>query len=162
MDLSAVIADVLTRAITQIREQALPVYTFALYFDHESEAISVCVDTEENSARSVLSENAYNTKNFHRAVADGDLHMATLWQANIGRSLSLGDFALINAARTDIPGIEQGENLFATMLKAVVAAETEVSRLSPSPSKLLFACSGVANEVEYVWSLASVGSCGRQ
>jgi hypothetical protein len=155
MHLPTVIAEVLSHAIIQIRERALPVYTFALYFDHESEAISVCVDTEENSARTVLSMNAYNTKHFHRAVSDGDLKMAKLWQASLGRSLSLGDFALVNAGRTELPGVEQDELLFATMLNALVAAELEVSKLAPAPRKLIFACSGVANEVEYVWSAAS-------
>lgn len=88
--------------------------------------------------------------------------MATLWQANVGRSLSLGDFAVVNAARTDMPGVQQDGNLFAAMLKAMVALEVEVSKLAPSPDKLLFACSGVANEVEYVWSLASDGRCGNR
>ncbi len=115
----------------------------------------MCVDTEENSVRTVLSINAYNARHFHRAVSDEDLKMAKLWQASIGRSLSLGNFALVNAGRTEVPGVEQDERLFATMVKALVAIEAEVSKLAPSPSKLIFACSGVANEVEYVWSAAS-------
>jgi len=45
------------------------VYTFALYHDHESAAVSVCVDTEANSRRVVAHTNRYNMKHFTE-VAD--------------------------------------------------------------------------------------------
>ena len=94
---------VLAEAIAVVRREHVRVFTFAFYHDHESHAISVCVDTEESSKRLVASSNAYNQKYFWPAIEKGDLEDAALWTANIGRSLSLGDFAFVNLARTDLP-----------------------------------------------------------
>lgn len=93
---------VLADAIERVRTVGVSVYTFALYFDHESPAISVCVDTIEKSQATVASINAYNSKYFHKAISSGDLKGAALWQSNIGRSLSLGDFHLVNVGRLDL------------------------------------------------------------
>ena len=43
------IEKVIDQALFEARSRNVPVYTFALYYDHESPAISVCVDTEEQS-----------------------------------------------------------------------------------------------------------------
>ena len=155
MHLPSIIDEVLTKAIAECTIKALPVYTFALYFDHESAAVSVCADTRENSERIAASINKYNTKHFHRLIYDGDLKNATLWQANVGRSLSIGDFTAVNLARTEFEGIEQNESFFLYLVRGLVARESEILALAPSPRLVVFACSGLANEVEYVWSAAS-------
>ena len=147
--------EVLNAAIAEVAARELPVFTFALYFDHESEAISVCVDTEENSARTVAAINSYNARHFHRALADGDLKMAELWQANIGRSLSLGDFALVNVARREMPGAEQSDAFFLLLMRKLVVREREIAALCLERERLVLACSGVASEVAYVWSANS-------
>jgi hypothetical protein len=56
--------DVLTRAIAGVRAKKIPVYTFAFYHDHESAAVSVCVNTKSNSARVVASANALPRRPF--------------------------------------------------------------------------------------------------
>lgn len=153
MDESHVFASVLQSALTEVKAKGTPVFTFALYHDHESEAISVCVDTEESSNRSVLSTNNYNMKYFMSAVKSGDLKSASLWQANIGRSLSLGDFTLVNVARTEIPRVTADEKFYVSLVQALVAVQDQVVALSPNPERLVFACSGPDDEVAYVWSL---------
>jgi hypothetical protein len=155
MQLSALIDEVLTDAIAESAAKKVPVYTFSLYFDHESAAISVCIDTRENSDRVAASINTYNTRHFHRSIADGDLAMAALWQAIVGRSLSIGDFTVVNSARREVEGIELNETLFLHMVRGLVARERDVLALAPSPESVVFACSGVNNEVAYVWSAAS-------
>ena len=155
MPLSDTIASVLRNAIAHLAERAIPVFTLALYFDHESSAVSVCADTEESSIRLVASMNKYNTQHFHNAVSAADIKMASLWQANIGRSLSLGDFAVVNLCRTELPGIAQDDTLFLTMVQGLVAVEADVLSLAAAPEKLLFVCSGKDNEVAYVWSANS-------
>src|SRR3712207_5236771 len=105
-------AEVLSNAIEEVRERRTPVYTFALYHDHESAAVSVCVDTEENSLRPVAKSNAYGIKHFAKAVAAGDLKSAALWNANTGRSLSLGDFALVNVARVGLGDVTAGKGFY--------------------------------------------------
>ena len=143
---------VITAAVSELRAKAFPLFTFALYFDHESEALSVCADTEENSARTVASINQYNARYFHQYVAAGDASMAKLWQANAGRSFSLGDFSLVNVARVSTPGIQQTEQFFISLVQALVAHEAAVLALAPIPERVLFACSGVSDEVALVWS----------
>ncbi len=145
--------DVLESALREIESSGLPVFTFAMYHDHESGAVSVCADSEENSARAVASMNAYNAKYFGPAVAKGDLKDAALWQANVGRSLSLGDFAIVNAARTDIGEVPVDDLFYVLMAQAVVAIQDRVAALAPQPDKLVFACSGADDEVALVWAM---------
>jgi len=64
--MDAIVADVLDRAIAEVRSRGIAVYTFALYFDHESPALSVCVDTAANSARTVKGEAAKQRKQTKR------------------------------------------------------------------------------------------------
>jgi hypothetical protein len=150
---SALFAEVLSNAIREVRERGIPVYTFAFYHDHESAAVSVCVDTEANSLRSVAKSNAHGIKHFAEAVAAGDLKSAALWNANTGRSLSLGDFALVNVARTNLEGIKPGKGFHLAMVRALWERQQQVAELSPASERLLFCCSGAREEVEYIWSL---------
>lgn len=144
---------VLQHALFEVKAKAISIFTFAFYHDHESETISVCVDTETNSEKTVLSMNSYNMKYFLRAVANEDLDDASLWQANIGRSLSLGNFTLVNVARTDIDNKNVNDHFYVLMLKAMVAIQDQVAALSLNPARLIFTCSGAKDEVAYVWSL---------
>lgn len=144
-------ADVLSRAIAEIRTAGTPVYTFAFYRDHESAAVSVCVDTKQNSARTVASMNEHGMRYFAEAVANGDLETASLWNADTGRSLALGDFTMVNVAQTDLGGIRLGDDFYLKMIRAVMACEAEVAALAEVKGELLFCCSGPKDEAEYVW-----------
>jgi hypothetical protein len=151
---ASLIENVLRQAVAEVALSGTEVFTFALYFDHESSALSVCVDTEVNSAKTVAQINRYNAKYFHQAVGAADLKMAELWQANAGRSLSLGDFALVNVARTDVPPSAVNEQFFLGLVEELVRVEDRVVQLAPTPEKLVFACSSANEEVAYVWSAA--------
>lgn len=144
---------VLRAAIAEVKSKNISVFTFAFYHDHESDAVSVCVDTEENSVRSVQSMNKYNLRYFLKAVAEGNFQHASLWQANVGRSLSLGDFAMVNVARADIEEFVIDERFHLSMVKALVAVQNEIATLSSNPERLLLSCSSENSEVGYVWSL---------
>ena len=144
---------VLKAAIAEVKSKKISVFTFAFYHDHESGAVSVCVDTEENSARTVHSMNKYNLRHFHKAVAAGNLQQASLWQANVGRSLSLGDFVMVNVARADIEELVIDKQFHLSMVQALVHVQDEIATLSSNPELLLLACSSENSEVGYVWSL---------
>lgn len=146
-------ADVLARAIKEVAKRAIPVYTFAFYHDHESGAVSVCVDTETNSQKKVRETNDFNMKYFAKAIGQGNLEDAALWQANIGRNLSLGDFVLVNLARTDIKSLHPNKSFYLKMVRSLIEQQTEITRLAQSPELLLFCCSGPDDEVKYVWSV---------
>jgi len=144
---------VLSRAFAELDVDPVPVYTFALYHDHESEAVSVCVDTEENSRAVVAAINRYNAKYFLSEIKAGSLKGASLWQANVGRSLSLGDFARVNLARTSLDGLVTDAGFYLEMGRAVCSAAQRVAARSPDPSRVVFACSGENDEVALVWAL---------
>jgi hypothetical protein len=145
--------DVLSGAIPEVRVAGIDVVTFALYHDHESSAVSVCVDTEASSARLVRSQNAFNTRYFADAVTKGDLRTAALFQANVGRSLSLGDFELVNVARTDLNGIRPDEGFYLSMIRSLRRREGEIARLARDPQRLLFCASSADSEVGYLWTM---------
>lgn len=145
--------DVISQAIADIRKARLRLYTFAFYHDHESSAVSVCADTAESSASSVTLGNAFNSKYFVGAVDNGDLKEIGMWKANHGRSLSLGDFAMVNVARTDLEhGVKTGKDFYLSMIRAVIAREADIMALAQHPEHLIFCCSGPKAEVAFVWS----------
>jgi hypothetical protein len=143
---------VLGDAISELRLRQTDVYTFALYFDHESSAMSVCADTIENSAITVRQTNNYNRKYFDPTVESGDLQAASLRSANIGRSVSLGNFVVKNLARTQVARADIGEEFYRGMLRALMQAEDKVVTLSSNKNTLLLCCSGPSDEVEFYWS----------
>ena len=114
------IDEIVAQALAEAETKNIPIYTFALYYDDEFLALSVCIDTQENSLRAVKSMNAYSAKYFLHAIASGDLKSAALWNANGGRSFSLGDFVLVNLARTDVAGPKDDPGLFQDLLQALV------------------------------------------
>ena len=152
MTSDSLFVDVVDRALAEVRRRSIRIYTFAFYHDHESSAVSVCVDTQDNSERVVRGINAYNSKHFFKAVEARDLKMAALWQANTGRNLSLGDFTAVNLARTDLPEDLRGVD-YCAMVRAVMVRHEEVRLQSLDPSVTLLACSGPEEEVALVWSL---------
>ena len=152
MPTSTVFAEVLDAALAKLRAKAVPVFTFAFYHDHESAVVSVCVDTAENSGRKVAAVNKYNIRHFQKAVSEGDLNSASLWQANIGRNLSLGDMALVNLAKPTWRGRSGWPVLPFNGAGSDGRAEPG-GMLAPEPERLIFSCSGPESEVAYVWSL---------
>jgi hypothetical protein len=142
---------VIQKALKVAQAQSVPIFTFAFYFDHESSAVSVCIDTEDNSHRVVQRTNAYNSKHFHTSIAAGDLRHAAMWQANVGRNLSLGDFALVNLARTDVQ-LPVDADFFLGMVRAVVRNQAAIEQQSADPVRLCLCSSGANDEVALVWS----------
>jgi hypothetical protein len=148
----SLLSGVLDNAISELRRDPIALYTFAFYFDHESLAVSVCADTADNSKRVVEKMNRPNNKYFTRAVQSGDLVEAALWQANTGRSLSLGDFSRVNIARRDLNDIDLGADFHLLMVRALLDRTADILKLATDPTTLLFACSTADDEVGLVWS----------
>jgi hypothetical protein len=144
--------DVLSRAIADVRGKGIDVFTFAFYHDHESAAVSVCVDTESSSKRLVVSQNIFRLQQFAAPIAKCDLRKAKLWNANTGRSLSLGDFALINVSRTNLGPIRPGPDFYVTMARCLRSFAPDIIPLASDPQRLLFCCSSADDEVGYMWS----------
>jgi hypothetical protein len=155
-DINLLVEKIISEALIEARRRDVAIYTFALYYDHESPAVSVCIDTEERSKSSVIAMNKFVRGHFSAAVADGDLERAESWHGNIGRSLSLGDFHMVNVARTELPrNFAPNSSFFLTIIRSLMSAESAVAAQARLPSSLLFCCSGAKDEVQYWWSVAS-------
>ena len=147
------IADqVIGAALDEATKDGHRIYTFALYFDHESPALSICMDTKENSIRQVREQNAYSAKYFQKFIGAGDLEQAALWQANVGRNLSLGDFARVNVARTPLAQADLSQDDFLSLIRSVIGHEREIRKLAEIADELVFCCTSPTNEVGIVWA----------
>jgi len=153
--LESLLNDVMARALDELEQKQFPLYTLAFYLDHESATVSVCADTQPNSDRVVASVNKYNLKHFLAGVRDGDLGTAALWQANIGRSLSLGDFTAVNLARTELGALPVDAALCLKMVETIMKNHDRIRRLSVDPIRTALAASTLDDEVGLVWSLPS-------
>ena len=133
-------------------ENAPEIITFSLYFDHEGRALSVCADTLESSQKCVAQMNAFSFKYFAEAVEQGDLSKAALWQGNIGRSLSLGDFKHVNLARKNVPRRIGTPKLFPEMVKAMIRHTPSILGVCDQRQHIVFSTSTATEEVGLVWS----------
>lgn len=152
MDTNRSIDAVLREGLSFAAENQVRLYTVAFYLDHESRAISLCLDTQPNSMKVVRSINKFSTEHFNSAVKNGDLEGAALWQANTGRSLSLGDYAHVNIGRRTLKGIALDSELILAMTRALQRRSPHFLELSPTPGSLLFACSTLTEEVGLTWT----------
>jgi hypothetical protein len=141
----------LDEALAAVRQQKITIFTIAFYHDHESRAVSICVDTEANSYAQAASSNRFFSKYFWEAVSAGDLKEMRASNANLGRNLSLGDFTLVNAGRHDLPKGKVPKSLYLEMIQALREREDEIVALAVSRERLLFGCSGPNEELDFLW-----------
>ena len=134
-----------------IAAYGLDIYTFAFYHEHESELVSICIDTKENSEEKVEEINAYNMKYFDKIISEGCLDEAVMWQANVGRSLSLGDFKAVNIVELDVEGKETDDAFYLSMINSIKKKLSNIKKLSSHGNALLFCCSNANEEVGLVW-----------
>jgi hypothetical protein len=144
---------VVAAALSELHTSPVAIHTFAFYHDHESGAVSVCVDTKESSLRLVHQSNQWSIKHFVQHLQNGSWEDACLFQANVGRSLSLGDFARVNLARTALPASTVADQSFyLAMARAVIAHQREILMLASDREDVVFCCSSADSEVGLVWS----------
>ncbi len=134
-----------------LKVKGIDIFTFAIYHDHESGFVSICIDTKENSEKQVAESNKYSMKYFRRFIGEGDLDSATLWQANIGRNLSLGDFQFVNVVEKELNKIEPDTEFYLSMVKALLNKSSLILLNSTHGNSLLFCCSTANEEVGLTW-----------
>lgn len=145
--------NVMKTALAELRASPVPVHTFAFYHDHESGAVSVCVDTKESSQRLVRQSNLWSMNYFAQHLQDGSWEDACMFQANVGRSLSLGDFARVNLARSPLSAsVVVDQSFYLAMARAVIAHQREILGLAPDSEDVVFCSSSADSEVGLVWS----------
>lgn len=152
--IKTLVEKIISEALIEAKRRNVIIHTFALYYDHESPALSVCIDTEECSRAAVISNNKFVRRNFASAVAEGDLERAQRWRANMGRNLGLGDFYMVNVGRVDLPrDFAPDDAFFLTLVQSLMLAESAVAAQARLPSSLLLCCTGADDEVQYTWSV---------
>lgn len=145
---------VVKAALVELRADPIPIYTFAFYYDHESAAVSVCADTKESSLASIRQSNKWSMDYFAQHIREGNWDDASLFQANVGRSLSLGDFTRVNVARTDLPtGFLIDESFYLSMARVVIANQHEILEFALDPEEIVFCCSSADSEVGLTWTV---------
>ena len=144
---------IVENAISFASERQINVYTFSLYLDHESRAVSVCIDTYDNSKNTVTRQNLCNSSYFRRFVNEGNIESAVLWCANPGRNLSLGDYSYVNVAREDLLVNKSDNEICEIMLKTLISCEEAISKLSNEPEELLVSCSTADDELGLIWTI---------
>lgn len=151
-----IVEKVISNALMEARRKDVVIHTFALYYDHETPAVSVCIDTEENSKAQAIRTNAFARQRFMQAVAEGDLEHAARWHGNSDRSFALGSFHMVNVARVDLSrNFTPTKAFFLMLVKSLMAAEPAVVAQARLPSSLRLCCTGANDEVQFIWSAAS-------
>jgi hypothetical protein len=150
--LETLLSSVLQRAIADLHKARADVYTFSFCHDASKGAVSVSADSAVSSRRAVRDVNRASMKRFHKAVAKRDFEEASVWQASVGRSLSLTDFAWKNLARRPLGALGSAPKLHEAMLLTALKHAPEVAALSSDRETLLFTCSTADEEVGLVWT----------
>jgi hypothetical protein len=156
--MNKIASTVISATLNEAKSRCISIYTFALYYDHESSAISVCIDTIENSKRSVRGQNIRNNEYFFDYVAQGDLESAARWKSNIERNTEVGDFAYINLQRQELASKRSGRKFFIGLLETLISYQEAIAELATNKENLVFCCSGPNYEVEYIWSAMSTNA----
>ncbi|MGL5666805.1 MAG: hypothetical protein ACRDD9_11830 [Shewanella sp.] len=134
-----------------LKADGIDIYTIAIYHDHESGFVSICIDTKENSDIQVAESNQYTMKHFRRIIDKEDIDGAMLWQANVGRNLSLGGFHAVNIAEIELASLETDNSLYLAAVKALQNKANVILQRSSHGQSLLFCCSTANEEVGLTW-----------
>jgi hypothetical protein len=151
---------VIVQALVEVADRGMSgrIVTIALYFDHESPALSVCADTLESSDKHTDSSLTWNYGQFAQALNAGDVEDAALFNASVGRSLSLGDFALVNLARRELDTDDDRKVIFEALAKGLHRNMNRCLGVCDPNQRIVFACSTQNSEVGLFWSPPHVDS----
>jgi hypothetical protein len=152
IELQTWLSTVLECAIDELHSQHADVHTFAFCLEPGGRAVSVYADSETNARRVVHALNRASMKRFVKAVHRRDLDEASMWQASVGRNLSLRTFAWKRLARCTLGKYSQAPELHEAMLLAALQQTPKVLELSSDPEQVLFTCSTPDEEVGLVWT----------
>ncbi len=145
--------DLIYAALQKVAKANIDIYTFAIYHDHESGFVSICIDTKENSKNTILNANSFIKEQFQLAIENDDLDRAADWQTSGGRSFELGSFRHKNIDDIRVPINPKRKSFYLDMVKAVQEMSELIARHSSHGKNLLFCSSTSKREVGLVWSV---------
>lgn len=130
---------IIDKALNILFEKKADIFTFALYYDHESYAVSVCADTIENSERVAREINAFSREQFFAAIQQQELERAALWNSITGRSFALGDFTYRSLGWEAIKAPNNSAPFYRAMVQALIRNSHKIAALTRNPEQLVFA-----------------------
>lgn len=142
---------IIDRALNILFDKKADIFTFALYYDHESYSVEVCADTVYNSQLTVRASNAFRREQFFSAIEREDLESAASWNSNTGRSFSLGDFQYKMLGWEPIKAPNNSTPFYRTMVRALIRNSHRIAALTRHPEQLVLCCSTKNNEVGLFW-----------
>lgn len=146
---------VIDDALQILFEKGTDVFTFALYYDHESFAVSVCADTRGNSLAVARQMNDFAAARFRAAIASKDLDQAGNWARVAERSYALGNFSFGSLGWKAIKAPKNSAPFYLAMVKALQRNAPKIASLSRNPESLVFCCSSKNSEVGFTWPYQS-------
>lgn len=132
-------------------DKGADIFTFALYYDHEGRAVSICADTEVNSRSAARKMNTFVGQQFYRAIQNGELDEAAKWGTIGERSLALGDFKFQSLGWRSMTAPNNSAPFYRAMISSLLRNSTKISGLSRNPENLVLCCSSKDSEVGFSW-----------
>lgn len=142
---------IIDKALNLLFSKKADIYTFAFYYDHESHALSIEVDTKPNSDKEIYKQRKFSNEVFLKAIEAKDLKKAARWSDLRDRNYSLGDFQYKALAWEAAKAPNNSAPFFLAMVHAVRRNSKKISALSSHGQNLVFICSSKDSEVGYVW-----------
>ena len=142
---------IIDRALNILFDKKADIFTFALYYDHESYSVEVCADTVYNSQLTVRASNVFIREQFFSAIEREDLESAASWNSNTGRSFSLGDFQYKMLGWEPIKAPNNSTPFYQAMVRALIRNSHRIAALTRHPEQLVLCCSTKNNEVGLFW-----------
>ncbi|VVT04999.1 hypothetical protein [Erythrobacter sp. EC-HK427] len=142
---------VIDTALRVLFDKGADIFTFALYYDHESYGVCAYADTRGNSLATARQFNAFQAARFHEALAAKDLEKASSWAKVPERSYSIGDFTHKHLGWVDIKAPNNSAPFYLAMLNALLRNADRIAALSRDPDSLVFCSNGKRDEVEFTW-----------
>ncbi|HEX4140743.1 MAG TPA: hypothetical protein VHY09_10380 [Candidatus Methylacidiphilales bacterium] len=145
--------NLISASIKRIQEDKIDVYSYALYFDHESKRrLSICIDTKDNSRRVVNQSNQFTARYFKKYLEEEDFESLKTFSSNSGRSYSLGDFNYRNVTSFEHQEALDFSDLYILRaIKTITSSQDEITRFSLNPEEVLFSCSTKDDEYGVSW-----------
>jgi len=140
-------------SIGKIEDGKIDVYSYALYFDHESKRrISICIDTKQNSILAVSKSNEFRQKYFIEFLDEGDFDSVKNFSFNSGRNYSLGDYKFRNMVSYEYShDLDYSHSFILGAIRAIISLQDEITKFSTDPEQVLFSCSTMEDEFGVSW-----------
>lgn len=142
---------IIEKALNILFSKGTDIYTFALYYDHESSAVSVCVDTKINSKSVARKSNEFAFQTLKNAISEKNMDRAKIFGRCSERSFSLGDFKVRSLGWEPMKAPNNSAPFYLALVEVLFRNSKKIAALSNTPDELVLCCSTNDSEVGLAW-----------